>query len=44
MDEITGANREMDDFGFHGKTQLPKEWHKTTGENAGKFHNKSKSE
>jgi hypothetical protein len=37
---VIPANREMDDFGFHGKTQLPKEWHKTTGENAGKFHNK----
>ena len=37
---VVPANREMTDFGFHGKTQLPKEWHKTTGENAGKFHNK----
>ena len=37
---VVPANREMNDFGFHAKTQLPKEWHKTTGENAGKFHNK----
>jgi hypothetical protein len=37
---VTPANREQSDFGFHSKTQLPKEWHKTTGENAGKFINK----
>ena len=37
---VTPANKEQHDFGFHNKTQLPKEWHKTTGENAGKFHNK----
>jgi hypothetical protein len=37
---VTPANREQHDFGFHRKAQLPKEWHKTTGENAGKFHNK----
>jgi len=37
---VTPANREQHDFGQHPKTQLPKEWHKTSGENAGKFHNK----
>ena len=37
---ITPANREDNDFGFHGKAQLPKTWQKTTGEHAGKFHNK----
>jgi len=37
---VTPASRNQEDFGFHGKAQLPKEWHKTTGENAGKFHNK----
>ena len=37
---VMPANREQSDFGFHNKTQLPKEWHKTTGENAGKFINK----
>ena len=37
---VTPANREQNDFGFHGQAQLPKEWHKTTGENAGKFINK----
>jgi|TARA_R100000656_G_scaffold3371_2_gene5089 hypothetical protein len=37
---VTPANKEKHDFGFHNKTQLPKEWHKITGENAGKFHNK----
>ena len=37
---VTPANREHSDFGFHRKTQLPEEWHKTTGENAGKFINK----
>ena len=37
---VTPASRSQEDFGFHGKAQLPKEWHKTTGENAGKFHNK----
>jgi len=37
---VTPANKEQHDFGFHSKTQLPKEWHETTGENAGKFHNK----
>tara|TARA_R110000796_G_scaffold6016_2_gene21964 strand:+ start:1161 stop:1847 length:687 start_codon:yes stop_codon:yes gene_type:complete len=37
---VTPANREHGEFGFHNQTQLPKEWHKTTGENAGKFINK----
>ena len=37
---VTPANREPDDFGFHNVVQLPKEWHKTTGANAGKFMNK----
>jgi hypothetical protein len=37
---VTPANREQEDFGFHNKTQLPKEWKKIAGENAGKFHNK----
>ena len=37
---IAPASRESDDFGYHNKTQLPPEWHKSTGENAGKFHNK----
>jgi len=37
---ITPANREQNDFGFHNETQLPKKWKETTGENAGKFHNK----
>ena len=37
---ISPANREMDDIGYHNRAQLPKEWKKTTGENAGKFINK----
>ena len=37
---VTPANKELGEFGFHNKNQLPKEWHKTTGQNAGKFHNK----
>ena len=37
---VTPANKEQDDFGYHGKAQLPETWQKTTGENAGKFHNK----
>ena len=37
---VTPASKEQDDFGFHNQTQLPKEWKKTTGSNAGKFHNK----
>ena len=36
---VTPANREQNDFGFHNKAQLPKEW-KIAGENAGKFINK----
>ena len=37
---VTPASRNQEDFGFHSKAQLPEKWHKTTGENAGKFHNK----
>ena len=37
---VAPASREFEDFGYHNKTQLPPEWHKSTGENAGKFHNK----
>ena len=37
---VTPANREPGDFGFHPRTQLPEEWEKTSGKNAGKFHNK----
>ena len=37
---VTPANQEQNDFGFHNRTQLPDEWRKTTGENAGKFMNK----
>jgi len=37
---VTPANREDQVFEYHNKTQLPKEWHKVSGENAGKFHNK----
>ena len=37
---VTPANQEQNDFGFHNRAQLPDEWRKTTGENAGKFMNK----
>jgi hypothetical protein len=37
---ITPANREQNDTGFHSQTQLPEEWKKVSGENAGKFMNK----
>ena len=37
---VTPSNGELLDFGYHQAAQLPKKWHKTTGENAGKFHNK----
>jgi len=37
---ITPANRQVDDFGVHNQVQLPKNWHKAAGENAGKFINK----
>ena len=37
---VTPSNREAHDFGFHNETQLPTEWKKHTGENAGKFINK----
>lgn len=37
---VTPASKEQGNFGFHSKAQLPKEWHKKTGEFAGKFINK----
>jgi len=37
---VTPANLQQDDFGFHNQAQLPEEWKKISGENAGKFHNK----
>lgn len=37
---VTASSREEGEFGFHNQTQLPEEWKKTTGENAGKFLNK----
>jgi hypothetical protein len=37
---ITPANREEQDVGFHNKVQLPADWHKASGANAGKFMNK----
>ena len=37
---VTPANREQMGFGYHNEAQLPKDWKKHTGENAGKFHNK----
>ena len=37
---VSPASKEREDFGFHNKGQLPQTWHKITGENAGKFHNK----
>ena len=37
---VTPANRQVDDFGVHNQVQLPKNWHKAAGENAGKFINK----
>jgi len=37
---ITPANKEQQDVGYHHQRQLPNEWQKTTGENAGKFINK----
>jgi len=37
---ISPANREQNDYGFHNRSQLPKEWQEKSGENAGKFHNK----
>ena len=37
---VIPANKEQSDVGYHNKAQLPKEWHKTTGEAAGKFINK----
>ena len=37
---VLPANKEQNDFGFHNQAQLPEEWKKIAGENAGKFHNK----
>jgi len=37
---VTPANRDVTDFGFHNKAQLPEQWRKSAGENAGKFINK----
>tara|TARA_R100001509_G_scaffold152033_1_gene111845 strand:- start:485 stop:1171 length:687 start_codon:yes stop_codon:yes gene_type:complete len=37
---VLPANKEQNDFGFHNQAQLPEEWKKMAGENAGKFHNK----
>jgi hypothetical protein len=37
---VTPANRESADFGFHSEVQLPEQWRKITGTNAGKFVNK----
>ena len=38
---VTPANREQNGIGFHNQEQqLPEEWKKITGDNAGKFHNK----
>lgn len=37
---VVPANLEQNDFGFHNQAQLPADWQKTAGENAGKFHNK----
>ena len=37
---VTPASRENNDFGFHSEVQLPEQWRKITGENAGKFNNK----
>tara|TARA_R100000030_G_scaffold25399_1_gene18456 strand:- start:969 stop:1655 length:687 start_codon:yes stop_codon:yes gene_type:complete len=37
---ITPSNREQNDTGFHNQTQLPEEWKKVSGKNAGKFMNK----
>ena len=37
---LTPANRSPDDADYHSKGQLPPEWQKKSGENAGKFMNK----
>jgi len=37
---VVPANREKDDVGYHDKVQVPKEWHKKTGDHTGKFMNK----
>ena len=37
---VVPANKEENDFGYHNQFQLPEEWKKLAGENAGKFVNK----
>ena len=37
---VTPSNHQFDETGNHPKLQLPEEWKKIAGENAGKFHNK----
>lgn len=37
---ITPANRSPDDVDYHSRAQLPEEWQKKSGKNAGKFMNK----
>jgi hypothetical protein len=37
---VSPANQEQLQFGYHHKAQLPEEWHKFSGKNAGKFVNK----
>jgi|TARA_R100000988_G_scaffold63749_1_gene32062 hypothetical protein len=37
---VTPANKNRDDFGVHNETQLPEQWRKVSGKNAGKFMNK----
>ena len=37
---VTPANKNNEDFSYHDKAQLPKQWQEIAGSNAGKFHNK----
>ena len=37
---VTPSNREAGEVDYHNNIQIPKEWHTTTGECAGKFINK----
>ena len=37
---VVPANKEQYDFGYHNVAQLPDEWKKVAGKNAGKFTNK----
>ena len=37
---VVPASKEQYDFGYHNVAQLPDEWKKLAGKNAGKFHNK----